>query len=459
MPADACRIAAVAMLFATLAWAAPEPASRLPAFPGAEGWGRFAAGGRGGDVYAVTTLADDGPGSLRDALREGNRTVVFRISGTIVLESELLLERSNVTIAGQTAPGGGICLRRFPLRIRGARDVVARHLRIRVGDEAGRPLDGLEIRDSHDVIIDHCSVSWAIDEVLNTWHGTSNLTVQWCLISEPLDRSLFGRPHGFAASLGGRDTSYHHNLFAHAAGRNPSIAGGDHDDTERMDYRNNVIYNWRQRTCDGKPRSVNVVGNFYKPGPATEPHVARCIVRIDDTLAAYGTFEPRWHVEGNVVAGAPELTSDNWQGGVLFEGTTSEARNREREPFPFAAVATQPAEEAFELVLAGVGATRPARDAVDARVLREVAEGTASAGERGIIDRPGDVGGWPELESRPAPADSDGDGMPDAWEAEHGLDPDDPADRNGRRLDAEYTNLECYLDERAGPARASAGQR
>ena len=440
----------------TLSGASLAADERPLAFPGAEGWGRFAAGGRGGDVVAVTNLDDDGPGSLRDALRAGDRTVIFRVSGTILLDAELLLEQSNVTIAGQTAPGDGICLRRFPLRIRGAKDVVVRHLRIRVGDEAGRPLDALEVRNSADVIIDHCSMSWASDEVLSTWHGTRNLTVQWCLISEPLDRSVHRRPHGFAASVGGQNASYHHNLFAHAAGRNPSIAGGDHDDTEQMDYRNNVIYNWRQRTCDGKPRTVNVVHNFYKAGPATWPQVDRCIAKIDDAMAKYSTFEPRWHIEGNVVVGAPELTADNWKGGVLFEGRTSEAKNREREPFAFAPVATQTAEQAYRLVVAEVGATRPTRDPVDARVLSEVAAGTAAHGERGIIDRPGDVGGWPRLQSTAAPADSDDDGMPDAWEAAHGLDPDNAADRNGPGRDGGSSNLESYLNELAGGTTAGA---
>jgi pectate lyase len=447
------RLAAMLMTLSGASLAADE---RPLAFPGAEGWGRFAAGGRGGDVVAVTNLDDDGPGSLRDALRAGDRTVIFRVSGTILLDAELLLEQSNVTIAGQTAPGDGICLRRFPLRIRGAKDVVVRHLRIRVGDEAGRPLDALEVRNSADVIIDHCSMSWASDEVLSTWHGTRNLTVQWCLISEPLDRSVHRRPHGFAASVGGQNASYHHNLFAHAAGRNPSIAGGDHDDTEQMDYRNNVIYNWRQRTCDGKPRTVNVVHNFYKAGPATWPQVDRCIAKIDDAMAKYSTFEPRWHIEGNVVVGAPELTADNWKGGVLFEGRTSEAKNRAREQFPFAPVTTQTAEQAYRLVVAEVGATRPARDSVDARVLSEVAAGTAAHGERGIIDRPGDVGGWPRLQSTAAPADSDDDGMPDAWEAAHGLDPDNAADRNGPGRDGGSSNLESYLNELAGGTTAGA---
>ena len=419
------------------------------AFPTAEGWGRFATGGRGGEVYAVTNLNDDGPGSLRDALSVGNRTVIFRVSGTIELKSVLFLERSNITVAGQTAPGDGICLRRFPLEIRGANDVIVRYLRIRVGDESGKPLDGLEVRDAENIIIDHCSVSWSSDEALNTWHGTKHLTVQWCLISEPLHRSVNRSPHGYGAFLGGQRTSYHHNLFAHCAGRNPSIAGGDHDHTVQMDYRNNVVYNWRHRSCDGKPMSVNVVNNYYKPGPATRPQVRRRIARIDDNMARYKNFEPLWHIEGNVVEGAPDLTSDNWMGGVVFQGNTNEAKNRQPTPFPFAPVTTQTATDAYKLVLASVGANRPVRDAIDTRVLKEVADGTATCGEQGIIDRQAEAGGWPLLRSTPAPADADSDGMPDVWEQEHGLDPKDPADRNGHRMDASYSNLESYLNEMA----------
>lgn len=223
-----------------------------------------------------------------------------------------------------------------------------------------------------------------------------------------------------------------------------------------MDCRNNVIYNWRDRSCDGKPMSVNLVNNYDKPGPATLPHVARCIARIDDTTAAYGTFESRWHVEGNVVEGAADLGPDNWSGGVQFEGGTSESVNREPGEFPHAPVGTQSAEDAYGLVLADAGATRPARDAVDLRVLREVADGTAACGDHGIIDRPGDAGGWPLLAAEAPPDDTDRDGMPDAWEEAHGLDPRDASDGTAHGVHAAYSNLETYLNELAGPA---AGHR
>ena len=446
------------MLFAMLLGMTTSAADKPLAFPTAEGWGRFATGGRGGEVYAVTNLNDSGPSSLRDALSMGHRTIVFRVSGTIQLKSLLLLDKSHITIAGQTAPGDGVCLRGCPLLIRGTNNVIVRYLRIRVGDEFGKPVDGLEVRDSENVIIDHCSVSWSSDEAINTWHGTKNLTVQWCLISEPLHRSVNYGPHGYGASLGGENTSYHHNLFAHCAGRNPSIAGGDHDHTTQMDYRNNVIYNWLHRSCDGKPKSINVVNNYYKPGPATRPHVRRRIARIDDNMAKYGNFEPRWYIEGNVVEGEPALTGDNWSGGVDFQGNTNEAKNRQRAPFPFAPIKTHSASEAYKIVLADVGANRPVRDAIDTRVLKEVSAGTASRGEKGIIDRQDEAGGWPVLQNAPAPVDTDGDGMPDAWEKQHGLDSSNAADGNGCCVDNDYTNLESCLNEMAS-GQAVRGRR
>ncbi|MBI5692488.1 MAG: pectate lyase [Verrucomicrobia bacterium] len=425
--------------------ALPDLVAQPVAFPGAEGFGRFASGGRGGDVYAVTTLNDAGPGSLREAVSVGNRTVVFRVSGTIDLQSDLLITQSNLTIAGQTAPGDGICLRRHPLRLSGASNVILRHLRVRPGADSGRTVDGIEVRTGRNILLDHCSISWSIDEAVNTWHGAKDITVQWCLVAEPLHRSIHPKgPHGYGASWGGENTSYHHNLFAHCTARNPSVAGQAKDHTVHMDHRCSVIFNWEHRSSDGKPDSINVVNNYYKPGPATLPAVARRIVRIDDTRAAYG-FDSFWYIEGNVVEGFPRISADNWAGGVDFEGGTSERVNRRREPFPFAPVTTQPATEAYRLVLAGVGATLPRRDAVDRRIVREVETGQVTFA-KGIIDTPAQVGGWPELQSAPASADSDADGMPDTWEQSRGLDPRNPADRNGTSLAPPYTNLEVYLN-------------
>lgn len=436
------RLAAgvIAACLGAAGWAA------IPAFPGAEGAGAQATGGRGGRVIPVTNLADQGPGSLRAALEAaGPRTVVFTVSGIIDLQSDLVIRHPRVTVAGQTAPGDGICLRGRSLRVEGAEDVVIRHLRVRPGAGSGEPLDGIEVRDSRRVIIDHCSISWTIDEAVNTWHGVRDITVQWCLIAEPLNRSVHPKgAHGFGASLGGENGSYHHNLFAHAAARNPSVAGNHLEKTVAMDFRCNTIFNWQHRTCDGKPVSCNLVNNYYKPGPATAAAVRRRIARLDDTLKAYG-YPSRWFIEGNVVEGEPDLAADNWRGGVEFDGAVTEAAARSREPFPVAAVATQVAAEAHALVLRQAGATLPRRDAVDERIIASVVRGVAGAGS-GIVDTVEQAGGWPVYRSVPAPLDSDHDGMPDAWERRHGFNPANPADGAADADKDGYTNLEEYLN-------------
>jgi len=415
------------------------------AFPGAEGWGRFTMGGRGGTVYAVTNLNDSGPGSLRDAVSAEHRTVVFRVSGTIELQSNLVISSSFITVAGQTAPGEGICLRRFPLKISGAQDVIVRHLRVRPGDEAGLQHDGIEVRRANNIMIDHCSVSWSIDEGINVWHATTNVTVQWCIMAEALNHSVHKKgPHAYGATWGGENCSFHHNLFAHCTARNPSVAGQARERTVNMDHRCSVIFNWEHRSCDGKPVSINVVNNYYKPGPATLADVRRRIVRIDDTQSAYG-YNSLWFVEGNVLEGFPAISADNWKGGIDFEGKTSEAVNRRRTAFPTAPVATQSAAEAYRLVLRDAGASLPRRDSHDARIIREAETGTPTFGN-GILDSPKQVGGWPELKSTTPPPDSDGDGMPDEWERRHGFN---PADSSDGATDADgdgFTNLEEFLN-------------
>lgn len=420
-------------------------APAIPAFPGAEGAGALTSGGRGGRVIAVTSLADSGPGSLRAAVEAaGPRIVVFRVSGIIDLQSDLVITHSRLTLAGQTAPGDGICLRGRSLRVQGAEDIIIRHLRIRPGAGSGEPLDGVEVRDSRNVILDHCSLSWTIDEALNTWHGVENLTVQWCLIAEPLNRSVHPKgAHGYGASIGGRNASYHHNLFAHATARNPSVAGNHLEHTVNLDFRCNLVFNWQHRTCDGKPVSANLLNNYFKPGPATSPAVRRRIARLDDTQSAYG-YPSRWHIGGNFMEGAPDVTADNWRGVELDKNVTL-AANRSIEPFPVAPVTTQPAAEAYALVLRQAGATRPRRDAVDERIVREVASGTATQGN-GIIDSTDQAGGWPLYRSLPAPVDTDHDGMPDAWERRHGLNPANPADGIGDPDKDGYPNLEEFIN-------------
>ncbi|MDR3297553.1 MAG: pectate lyase [Prevotellaceae bacterium] len=433
-----------AIIFCTLCSA---QAQSLPAFPGAEGWGMYARGGRGGQVLEVTNLNDSGPGSLREAVGKPHpRIVIFKVSGTIELQSMLEITAPFLTIAGQTAPGEGVCLKNFPLHILNTHDIVVRCLRIRPGIASGlkgSELDGIEVRESSNVIVDHCTVAWTNDEAVNNWHGSSFVTFQWCIIAEPLHRSVHEKgAHGYGASIGGYKTSFHHNILACAVARNASIAGNNQNPTVMLDVRNCVIANWQHRSCDGKPLSINLVNNYYKPGPATQDAVRRRIARIDN--AENMGFSGLWHIEGNVVEGYPEISADNWKGGVDFEPGTSEVRNRKLTPFEFSPVSTQAAQEAYELVLQNAGVVAPARDAHERRVVEQLRSNTFLLGSNGIIDMVEQAGGWPELTSATPLPDTDGDGMPDVWEATNGLNPADASDAN-KSSSKGYTNIENYL--------------
>jgi len=422
----------------------------LPAFPGAEGFGARTTGGRGGRVIAVTNLNDSGPGSLRAALSEsGPRTVIFRVSGNIALNSNISLKNGDVTIAGQTAPGDGICLTRRSFALSGASNVIIRHLRFRPGDVAGVELDSFEGREGENIIIDHCSASWSIDECLSVYGAIKNVTVQWCLIAESLYESVHSKgAHGYGGIWGGDGASFHHNLLAHHSSRNPRIGGGA--DCRLADLRNNVIYNWGFNSTyggDGDVR-VNQINNVYKPGPAT-----RAGVRSRLTNPSLGTTgRSLWWLEGNLAVGSPEVSADNWL-GVQPSGGVAVSEFRAPGAFSVAPVTTQTAEEAYTLVLEHAGATLPKRDTLDARVVQETRTGTATyggtfdGGGNGIINSQTAVGGWPELQSVAAPADADGDGMPDSWEQSHGLNSanaaDGPQDKDGDG----YTNLEEYLND------------
>ena len=431
------RYAFLLSLLATLLFMPAVQAQQL-AFPGAEGFGRFSLGGRGGQVLFVTNLNDSGPGSLRAAVEaDYPRIVVFKVSGTIELESHLRIRHPRITIAGQTAPGDGICLRRYPLVI-SADDVIVRFLRVRLGDEAGKKMDGIDVSDAENVIIDHCSVSWTLDEAVNTYHGSKNITIQWCLISESLHDSPLQEGHGFAASLGGFNTSYHHNMLANNAGRNPSIAGEEDAPTINLDFRNNVIFNWEHRTLDGRPRSINVVNNYYKAGPASRrDHIVKMQTIYD------GSFG-RWYIDGNVLV---DTTGAQRRTDIIRIDSedVSVAAALVDEPVEFAPVQTESAEAAFERVLADVGAYLPRRDVHDLRIIGEVRSGKTTYGN-GIISRQTDVGGWPELTSVEPPQDDDADGMPDAWErpftaaGDLSLESAQDADGDG------YTNIEEYLN-------------
>ena len=420
---------------------------RAPAFPGVEGFGKYTLGGREGKVIEVTNLADHGPGSFRAAvMATGPRTVVFRVSGTIALESELKIRSPYLTIAGQTAPGDGICLKNYQVNF-DAQHVIMRYLRFRPGDEKGKEQDGFGGGGDH-IVIDHCSASWGVDETFSI-NKASNLTVQWCMITESLYHSLHKKGnHGYGGLWGGPGGSWHHNILAHHTSRNPRASGNA--DSGLMDYRNNVIYNWGFNSAYGGelwPR--NWINNYYKSGPATDAKVRSRIFLQKDPRG-------KMFAAGNYVHGFPAISADNWKGGIDFspDGEATEATLRVHTPFVVAPVTTQSAEIAYELTLAGAGCSLR-RDAVDARIIEEIRTGTAKfgasykGGGKGIIDSQQDVGGWPELHSLPAPADSDHDGIPDEWERAHGLKPDDPADGALAAKAGGYTNLEIYLNSLA----------
>ena len=414
--------------------------AQQPAFPGAEGYGRFARGGRGGKVLFVTNLNDKGPGSLRTAIEaQFPRIVVFKVSGTIKLESSLRIKHPRITIAGQTAPGDGICLRKYPLII-SADDAVVRFIRVRLGDEADNKVDGIDVSDAQNVIVDHCSVSWTLDEAVNTYHGTKNVTIQWCLISESLHNSRLQQGHGFAASLGGVNTSYHHNLLANNAGRNPSIAGEMSNPTINLDFRNNVVFNWQYRTLDGRPRSINVVNNYYKAGPASRKDLK--IVKIQ--CLEDGSFG-RWYVQGNVFEDRSRSRRRNDLVRVDSLNIPLESVIID-EPVDFAPVSTETAAEAFANVLLYAGAIRPKRDSHDERIIREVRTGKTTFGN-GIISSQTDVGGWPKLLSTKPQKDIDADGMPDEWERRFSPNKDLSL-QSHLDLDKDgYTNVEEYLNK------------
>ena len=401
------------------------------AFPGAEGYGAQTLGGRGGAVLFVSNLNDSGPGSLRQAVeQEGPRTVIFNVSGTIELERDLTIGNPYVTIVGESARGVVISLKNYKFKL-AADHVILRYLRVRRGNLSEKQDDAITIQNAENVIVDHCSFSWGTDEVVNTWHGSKNLSLQWCIIAE----GLHHKEHGFAATLGGINTSYHHNLIANCPGRNPSVGGNHNYQTHRMDFRNNVIFNFGHRTFDGKPSSINIVNNYFKPGPNSSIDV---FARIDEAGVYKEIPESSWYIEGNVWEGNESISRDNSLG---VKGATQWMVD---QPNEFSAITTEQAEAAYLSVLAGAGACFPKRDGVDLRILEEARTGNTTY-NKGVVMSTSEVGGWPVLNSLPAPADSDRDGMPDEWETKHGLDPSNPEDRNTTNAEG-YTMLEQYLN-------------
>lgn len=432
------------------------------AFPGAEGFGRNATGGRGGKVLFVTNLNDSGEGSLRAAVQaSGARYVLFKVSGTIALNSNLNINNSDITIAGQTAPGDGICLKNYPVNIN-ADNVIIRFVRFRMGDEAKQEGDAIGGRFHKNIIIDHCSMSWSTDECVSLY-ANENTTVQWCIVSESLRNSVHDKgAHGYGGIWGGKNASFHHNLLAHHDSRNPRLgeeAGKAFALTDLTDLRNNVIYNWgNNSTYGGEAMNVNIVNCYYKPGPATVKRER--IASIDKNKIAGTEVYDLWgkfYVNGNFVEGSTRATQDNWAYGVLNQfhssySTVSEADKtalRLSEPLPTNNVTTHTAQVAYEKVLTYAGASLK-RDGVDERIIDNVRKGSFSfpgsnGSTNGIIDTQADVGGWPELKSTSAPLSTSGDGIPDDWKTAKKLDPS-KAQANGRDLSTAYDNVEVYIN-------------
>jgi Pectate lyase len=409
------------------------------AFPTAEGFGKYTTGGRGGRVITVTNLNDSGEGSLRHAIEQkGARIVVFAVDGTIELQSKLVINNDSITIAGQSAPGDGICLKGYPLYIN-ANNVIVRFIRSRMGNVYGMEDDAMGARRVKDLMIDHCSMSWSVDECLSVYRS-ENVTVQWCMVTHSLSQSAHAKgAHGFGGIWGGSKATFHHNLLAHHSSRNPRFAS---DGYSPVDFRNNVVYNWGYKSAYGGGRygKINFVANYYKPGPATSPDMrTRFLDPADDGTGAY-------YITENTMERSPEVTADNWKGVG-----TRKNRIKAEHPFPYEPIFQDSPEIAYRKVLQYAGASHR-RDSYDSRVVEEVRTGTATGGEtygggnKGIIDSQNAVGGWPELKQGVYPSDKDGDGMPDTWEIEHGLDPHNPADGSLYDLDKEYTNVEVYLN-------------
>lgn len=466
------------LLILCLLMPASVMAQQRESFPGAEGYGRYTTGGRGGKVYHVTTLEDNSqPGSFRYACNQsGARTIVFDVSGTIFLKSALQLKKGNVTIAGQTAPGDGICIADYPFTINTS-NVIIRFMRFRLGNRqvAFHEGDGLGGMDQSNIMIDHCSVSWSIDECLSVY-GSKNITVQWCISSQSLRNSGHSKgAHGYGGNWGGSGASYHHNLIAHHCSRTPRLGPRPGTQTdERMDMRNNVIYNHGSNGCYGaEGMNVNIVNNYYKVGPQKNNHPQRIAgigIRTSEytkhDTASPNDWDVMWHkwgtfyVNGNVNPTYSAVTRDNWTYGIYNEIDNSKCDNtfnaqvrqdmKLDTPIEYLYTTTHTAEKAYEKVLAYVGASLH-RDALDEIIVNDVSTGTAKFGENGIIDNQDQIKysdgttGWPALKQSAAEVDTDGDGMPDEWEKANGLDPANPKDGATVAKDG-YTNLEHYIN-------------
>ncbi len=437
---NATQASALRNLVTTFSGWTPIPP--LPAFPGAEGAGMNTLGGRGGDLYFVTNLNDSGAGSLRDAISTApstGRTILFRTSGTIPLNSTLTVNKPRITIAGQSAPGGGICLKNYTLRA-GADDVIIRHLRSRLGTDANREDDAITVTGGINVMIDHCSASWSVDEVLSVTNASDNVTVQWSMISEALDNSIHSKgPHGFGSLLACHVParySFHHNLYAHNKSRNPR-PGSDFGAILNLDFRNNVIYNWGYFCgySGGADEDVemNHVANYMVKGPGS----------TTDSAFRGGAATTLIHQSGNRIDLNKNATFDGTDTGwSMFSGTYTQRASA----FDFAQTnTTDSASLALQRVLSKAGARPWSRDSKDAAIAANVSAGTGT-----FVNTSADAGGYPVLTATPAPTDSDNDGMPDDWESAVGSD-SFVANHNADADADGYTDLEEYLNWLAAP--------
>ncbi len=434
------------LLSATVSLTVAAQQEQTLAFPGAEGFGRHTTGGRGGKVICVTNLEDSGEGSLRNAIQKsGPRIIVFKVSGTIYLTRSLDINKGDLTIAGQTAPGEGITIAGYPVKVK-ANNVILRYLRFRLGDINKVEDDAVNCIGGHkgkpafeNIIIDHCTMSWSTDECA-TFYGNRNFTLQWCFISESLRKSVHMKgEHGYGGIWGGDGASFHHNLLAHHDSRNPRFCHpGITTVAGVIDFRNNVIYNWgKNSSYGGNTRTINIVNNYYKPGPATLKNRSR----IFQPYAPYGKF----YVDGNIVEGEQKVTNRNWLGVKPKRETEMDSLLLEA-PLPYEGVSTQPAEQAYNLVLEKAGASL-VRDKIDSRIVEEVRKGTYTYGNKGLIDSQEQVEGFLKTVSGTSvEPDSDNDGMPDIWEVSYNLDPNDPADASAYTIDKQYTNIEVYIN-------------
>ncbi len=475
--------------------------AKIPAFPGAEGGGMYTFGGRGGKVLTVTNLNDDGPGSFRWACEQGGaRIIVFNVSGNIVLKTPIIVRAPYITIAGQTAPGEGVQISGESFQV-DTHDVIIRHMRFRRGNtHVWYREDSFGGNPVGNIMIDHVSAEWGLDENISFYRHmfdlhdgkakrkvpTVNVTIQNTISAKALDTWN----HAFGSTIGGENASFMRNLWADNTGRNPSIGWGG-----VFNFVNNIIYNYVHRTADGGEFSTmsNFINNYYKPGPCTpKTALAYRIVKSEsrsNKLFDYPQYG-RIYATGNIVEGYPEVTKDNWNGGIqiadkdLPNGVPTDvtALMRSNEPFEMPHMTIIPSEQTFDKVLENVGATMPVRDIVDQRIVEEVKTGKAyyvnklpkknpygdmwgladaSKNEEGffkyrrlgkdsykdgIITDIEQMGGFPKYKKVKPYKDSDGDGMPDEWEIANGLNPNDPSDANKDCTGDGYTNIEKYIN-------------